>query len=166
MEACTVSITLWGDGLIKGNWLDWYNDIGIIFQQLGYKRTHIGIECKSYVNKKIVTIERKERSIINILQSGDMPKSLSCYSLSKEYKVAMFDYDIMAVRQSEYISVIVNKSDLAKVEMENIISDLKQYIEFRRGEVYQMDREEMPLLYAANAKTINPFKSLEILKKF
>lgn len=166
MEASTVSITLWGDGLIKGNWLDWYHDIGIIFQELGYKRTHIGIDCKSYSNRKIVTIKRKEKSILDILQSEDIPKSMSCYSLIKDYKVAMFDYDVMAVRQSQYISIIFNRNDLVKIDIDNVIFMLKQYIEFQCGEVYQMDREEMPLIYAARAKPIKPFRSLIILKKF
>lgn len=166
METCTVSITLWGDGLVKGNWLNFYNDIGIIFQKMGYKRTHIAIDCKTYMNKKIVTTNRKEKEIINILQSGDIPKSISCYSLSKDYKVAMFDYDVMAVRQSEYISVVLNRNDLVKIDIDNTIFILKHYIEFKSGEVYQMDREEMPLMYAARAKTINPFKSLVILEKF
>lgn len=166
MEASTVSITLWGDGLIKGNWLDWYHDIGIIFQELGYKRTHIGIDCKSYVSRKIVTIERKEKSILDILQSEDIPKSMSCYSLIKDYKVAMFDYDVMAVRQSEYISIILNRSDLVKIDIDNVIFNLTQYIELQCGEVYQMDREEMPLIYAARTNPIKPFRSLIILKKF
>lgn len=166
MEASTVSITLWGDGLIKGNWLNWYHDIGIIFQELGYKRTHIGIDCKSYTSKKIVTIERKEKSILDILQSEDIPKSMSCYSLIKDYKVAMFDYDVMAVRQSEYISIILNRSDLVKIDIDNVIFNLTQYIDLQCGEVYQMDREEMPLIYAARAKPIKPFRSLIILKKF
>lgn len=166
METCTVSITLWGDGLVKGNWLDFYNDIGIIFRKMGYKRTHIAIDCKTFLNKKIVTTNRKEKEIINILKSGDIPKSISCYSLSKDYKIAMFDYDVMVVRQSEYISVVLNRSDLVKLDIDNTISILKQYIEFKIGEVYQMDREEMPLMYASRAKTINPFKSLVILEKF
>lgn len=166
MEAGTVSITFWGDGLIKGKWLDWYDDVGGIFEQLGYKRTHIAIDCKSYANKKIVSVGRKEKTIIDILQSGESPKSISCFSLSKDYKVAMFDYNVMAVRQSKYLSIIMNRSDLERIDAENIISTFKQYIEFKSGEVYQMNREEVPLMYAANAKTIKPFESLIILKRF
>ena len=166
MEASTVSITLWGDGLIKGNWLNWYHDIGIIFQELGYKRTHIGIDSKSYSNSQIVTIARKEKAILDILQSGETPESMSCYSLIKDYKVAMFDFDVMAVRQSEYMSIIFNRSDLVKIDVDNVIFNLTQYMELQCGEVYQMDRKEVPLMYAVRAKPVKPFKSLIILKKF
>ena len=81
METCTISVTLWGDGLIKGDWLNWYNDIGIIFQELGYKRTHIEINSKSYANDKVVTVARKEKAILHLLQDGEEPISMSCLSL-------------------------------------------------------------------------------------
>ena len=91
---------------------------------------------------------------------------MSCYSLIKDYKVAMFDFDVMAVRQSEYMSIIFNRSDLVKIDVDNVIFNLTQYMELQCGEVYQMDRKEVPLMYAVSAKPVEPFKSLIILKKF
>ncbi len=166
MEISTISITLWGDGLVKGNWAAWYDDVGKIFQSLDYKRTHIGIQSDVYANRKIVSVLRKERQILELLNEDGEVSSLSCYSLPKEYKVAAFDYNVLVVRQSKYISLIFNKSDLKKIVIDEIISVFTKYIEFVNGEVYQMDRTEVPLIYAAKANPISEFKTLKILRKF
>lgn len=166
METNTISITLWGNGQIKGRWLEWYNDVGTIFKELGYKRTHIGMQSKSYVNRKIVTVARKEAQILQLLQAGEKPMSMSCYSLDKEYKQASFDYNIMAVRHSKYLSLILNKSDSKIIDVNSVVVNLKQYIEFECGEIYQMERNEMPLIYAARANPPDAFKSLKVLDKF
>lgn len=163
--ADTVSVTFWGDGLTKGKWLEWYHDIGIIFQELGYQKTHLDIQSESYTNKKIVSVVRKEKQILPILQNGKVT-SMSCFSLPKNYKSASFDYEILAVRQSKYMSIIMNVNDFERVDVNCQISRLIQYIDFQSGEIYQMNRSEMPLIYAAKANPINAFQTLKILSKF
>lgn len=41
-----------------------------------------------------------------------------------------------------------------------------KYIEFENGEIYQMDRMEMPLIYAAKTNPIDQFKMLKVIRKF
>lgn len=36
------------------------------------------------------------------------------------------------------------------------------YIDFECGEIYEMDKEEVPLIYAAKANRINGFKTLKV----
>ena len=165
MEDNTVSITLWGDGLVKGKWIEWYNSIGLIFQSLGYKRTHIGMQSQSYSNSKIVTAARKEAHILQLLQNEE-PQTLSCYALPKEFRTAAFDYEELAVREAGYISLIVKENDLKRMDVDAVIEQLIQYIEFEDGELYRMDRSEMPLLYAAKANSVEWYKTLEVLRKF
>ena len=166
MEANTISITLWGDGLIRGKWLEWYNYVGTLFEKIGYERTHIAMGSDSYTNKKIVTVSRKEKQILQILKNGGKPTRFSCYSLPKDYKTAAFGYNVMMVRESDYTTLIMNMSDFAKIDVDSIISQLMQYIVFECGEIYQMDRAEMPLIYAARANPIDSFKSYNSIKKF
>ncbi len=89
-------------------------------------------------------------------------KSFLSYSLPNDYKSASFDYNVLSVRRDDYISLILKLSDYSKIVEENII----KYIEFENGSIYQMDRMEMPLIYAAKAKPIDPFKTLKIYKTF
>jgi hypothetical protein len=55
---------------------------------------------------------------------------------------------------------------IKKMVDKDMISKLLKYIEFENGEIYQMDRMEMPLIYAAKANPIDRFKTLKVYKKF
>ena len=158
IEEQTVSVTIWGDGLVKKRWSDWYLDMSNIFHQLGYARTHIGIVSENYKKTKLLTVMRKEKEVLNQLNDGVEPTSLSLYSLPNQYKTATFDYNILVVRQDKYISVIVNKSDFEKLDLTNLIDTLVKYIEFDSGEVYMMNRNEVPLIYASKANAKETFK--------
>ena len=113
-----------------------------------------------------MTVSRKEKQILQILKNGGKPTGFSCISLPKEYKIAAFDYNVMMVRESKYITLIINMSDFTKIDVDSILSQLVQYIEFECGEIYQMDRAEMPLIYAERLNSIDSFKSYNSIKKF
>ena len=79
MDDRKISITIWGKE--KGDWIEWYNDIKNLMNKLGYEHTHIGILSKNYSSGKIFTVARKEREILTKINEGEIPMSLSCYSL-------------------------------------------------------------------------------------
>lgn len=166
MDRSTISITLRGDTLKKGRWIEWYEYICSIISELGYDKTHIAIESDKYTTTKIVTISRKEKQILHMIQSGVEPAGISIYSLPKDYKIASFDYNILCVRARDYISVIFKQCDFGRIDVDDFILKMKVYIEVENGEIYKMDRDEVPLLYAAQANSIDMYKTLEILKRF
>lgn len=165
MDNNTISITLRGNTLKKGKWVEWYEYTCSIIHELGYDRTHLAIESDTYTTKKIVTIGRKEKQILQLLKSGLKPTSFSIFSLPKNYTTASFDYNILVVREKNYISLILNQYDLDKIDVNDYVSQMKMYIEFENGEVYQMDRCEMPLIYAAQANSMDAYKTLKVFKR-
>lgn len=165
MDKSTISITLRGNALKKGKWIEWYEYICSIIHELGYNRTHLAIESETYTTKKIVTISRKEKQILQLLDNGLQPTSFSIYSLPKDYKIASFDYNVLVVREKNYISFIVNRYDFEKLDVDGFVSQMKRYIEFDNGEIYQMDRCEVPLIYAAQANSLDTYTTLEVLKQ-
>lgn len=158
-----VSITLWGNGIEKEMWLNWYQDMENLMQRLGYEPSHIGIQSASFRSRKILTVARKKKDIIAAITSGEKPSSFSCYSLPKDYKTASFDYDFLGVRTKQYISVILKEVDYNKLNVKSVISQLKEYIHYEYGEIYRMSKEEMPLLYAAtrNSDSLKSFCLIE-----
>lgn len=163
MEEKVISITLWGDGIQKEKWLNWYQDIENLMKSLGYKPTHIGIQSKSFCSGKILTVARKKKEILETIATGENPSSFSCYSLPKDYSTASFDYDFLSVRKEGYISVIVKEVDYNNLNIKCVISQLKEYINYECGEIYMMSKEEMPLIYAAtrNLDSIKSFCLIE-----
>lgn len=163
MEEKVISITLWGNGIQKGKWLNWYQDIENLMKGLGYKPTHIGIQSKTFCTGKILTVARKKKDILAAIASGETPSSFSCYSLPKDYRTASFDYDFLCVRKEGYISVIVKDVDYDKLNIKSVISQLKDYINYEYGEIYIMSKKEMPLIYAAtrNLADVKSFSLIE-----
>lgn len=163
MEEKVISITLWGNGIQKENWLNWYQDIENLMKSLGYKLTHIGIQSKTFCSGKILTVARKKKDILATIAAGENPSSFSCYSLPKDYRIASFDYDFLCVRKEGYISVIVKDVDYDKLNIKSVISRLKDYINYEHGEIYIMSKKEMPLIYAAtrNSDNIKSFSLIE-----
>ena len=163
MEEKVISITLWGNGIQKENWLNWYKDIENLMKSLGYKPTHIGIQSKTFCSGKILTVARKKKDILATIAAGENPSSFSCYSLPKDYRTASFDYDFLCVRKEGYISVIVKDVDYDKLNIKSVISQLKDYINYEYGEIYIMSKKEMPLIYATtrNLDNIESFSLIE-----
>ena len=163
MDKKVISITLWGNGIQKENWLNWYQDIENLMKSLGYKPTHIGIQSKTFCSGKILTVARKKKDILATIAAGENPSSFSCYSLPKDYRTASFDYDFLCVRKEGYISVIVKDVDYDKLNIKSVISRLKDYIIYEYGEIYIMSKKEMPLIYAAtrNSDNIKSFSLIE-----
>ena len=164
MEEKVISITLWGNGTKKGKWLDWYYENKNLMKDLGYKLTHIGIQSQSFTSGKILTVARKEKEILSKISDGEIPFSFACYSLLKNYKTASFDYEILSVRKEEYISIIIKEVDYDRLNIQDVISMMKKYIDYEYGEIYITSRAEMPLLYAATRNADN-IKSYSLLKK-
>ncbi len=160
-----ISITIWGTE--KGDWIEWYNDIKNLMHKLGYEHTHIGIMSEHYSFGKILTVARKEKEILTKINEGEIPKSFSCYSLPKGFKVAGFDYYFLCERNDEYMSVILKETDYNLSNEQFIISLMNKYICFEYGEIYSTMASEMPLLYAEtkDQKNLDTYNRIKCIKK-
>lgn len=166
MENETISITFNGRiNTDNDKWIEWYNDAKKIINLFGYEASHVGIESTKLKLGKVMKLPRNEKKIISAIESGEEVKYISIFSLPKDYESASFDYNVLLVRDYDYITITTNKSDFYNVDEEIIIKILKKHIEEGLGEIYEMDREEFPLIYAVKANPISSFKSLKIIKK-
>jgi len=163
MDNETISITAYGQvDTSNYKWLEWYEDFKKIIKSIGYEYNYVGISSKKLNSGKIMTVKRSESKVINELQNAEEIKSISLFSLPKDYKSASFDYDVMIVRNVKFITIIMNKSDYLKINEEEILLLFRKYLNNISVEVYEMDRYESPLIYA---NKVNPESSFESLKK-
>lgn len=163
MDNLTVSITFNGE-INDNDWGQWYNDAKNIVKLVGYNTTHIGISGIKFKSEKVLDIRRYEKKIVDSINNGDAINYISLYSLPKNYESASFDYDVFLAREKGYVTLIMNKLDF-KCEHEDVLIEiLRKHINVNSGEIYEMDRDEVPLLYAAKDNVPETFKSLKILK--
>ena len=166
MENETISITF--NGKVEednSKWIKWYNEAKKIISLLGYEPTHVGISSAKLNSGKVMILKRNEKKVIASMENGDKIKYLSMYSLPDNYNSASFDYNVLLGRDSDYIILIMNKSDFNNIDEGILVGILEEYIDVKSGEIYEMDRNEVPLFYAAKDNPSSSFKTLKIIKR-
>jgi hypothetical protein len=163
-DSKTISIVLYG----KENnlWLEWYLECKKLFELLGYNLSHFSANSNFFKYERLYTVVRKEKELITKLEENIFPKTFSCYSLNKDYRQAVFDYNMLISRNQENILLTINYYDFSTIDVDSIITTLKKYIVINYGEIFIMDRREAPFMYADKLNADSFYSSLEILKRF
>lgn len=166
MEKETISITAYGQNIDNDfKWKEWYEDSKKIIKSLGYEYNYVGIRTQKLNSGKVMKLDRNEKKVLNEIQSGEEIKHISMFSLPQDFKSASFDYDVMIVRNSQFITLTMNKGDFNKIDEQLLLLLLGKYIENLRVEIYEMDRYESPLIYASKVNPTSFFKSLKVIKE-
>lgn len=168
MQDIVVSITLYGklESESKYSWIEWYEYCKKIVLNLGYVPNYISIESDSIKTNKILNLVKKEKKVLLSINNNEDIKWLSIYSLPENFTSASFDYNVLITRNKNYLSIIMNKEVYLNLNLEETLSELKNFIELNYGEIYEMNRSESPLLYASGLNEVSEFETLKILKKF
>ena len=91
---------------------------------------------------------------------------ISFFPLPEDFVTAAFDYTIyISINYKEkYITAVFEKNVLKNEKIESIKNVLASYMESPyTEEIYTMDKEEPPLLYAAKSNPSSSFKTLRVL---
>ena len=166
MENETISITFNGEiSLDNDVWMEWYNDSKNLIRLLGYEPSHVGILSSSLKSGKVLTLKRSERKVIDSIKKNDVVECVALYSLPDPYNNATFDYNVFVGRDNGFLTIIMNKRDYNDKIKECIINTLSKYISSKLYEIYEMDRSECPVLYAAKDNPMTSYKTLKIIEK-
>jgi hypothetical protein len=94
--------------------------------------------------------------------------SLAVYSLPNDFTQAAFDYNFYLGRNgnggNQYIILTFPRELYGTIETASIISELKGFIQFENGQVFEMSRYECPMFYAAKVNPPSTYQSLKIIK--
>lgn len=169
MNKKNISITLYGSiEEADGAWLEWYSYCKLLTTQLGYEPNYIGVISKSFNSGKVVTISRMEKKLMKIIKDNEFIRSLSVYSLPKEFVQAAFDYHTLITRgcvnELHHITLTFPSERYNNLKIEPILNGLKNFINFSNGEIYELPYSECPLFYAAKVNSIEDYKGLRIIR--
>lgn len=160
------SITIYGKINDESyTWKKWYEACKKIINLLGYETNYVSIESKKLNAGKVMKLENAEKKLLLEIANEDEIKWISAYSLPNDFVSAAFDYNVLIVRTNDYISLIIAKEDYEKIHEAKLISLLKEHIDITYGEIYEMNRDECPLIYASKANSASSFGTLKIIKE-
>ncbi len=145
-------------------WIDWYKFTVNLLEKIGSQANYISINSNTHGKGGILKRERNEEKIINLIKSGESINWLSIYALPQKFSSASFDYIALSVRARDFLTLILDHTIYEEKITEEIIDSVKNYIDVDSGEIYTMDRHEMPLLFATRANPPTSFKSLNIIR--
>jgi len=155
-----INYTFWGES-IDSNWYEWFLAVKDLFEKCGYKVTHYGINSESYNPDKAVTASRKEKAIVELLKSGEVPNSIEFYSVSKDFVTVSGDAALYCLREKNCICVIVRESAVPDIN-EDAIMEMKKYIKFESGEVFSA--RILNSIFYSHSKTHDKFHEYEFIK--
>lgn len=146
------------------NWNDWINDCKKIIEYYGYQCNFLEIESKNMNSGKILIYKRNLNKVKNEIRSTQKIEYIGFYSISKEFDYYTPYYDVYVICNKDFSLLTVNESDFLKVEKNIIIEILKKYRKNSVVEIFKMDRDECPSIYAHKFNPISYFKTLEHLE--
>lgn len=102
--------------------------------------------------------------------NGEKINSLAIYSLPDNFEIAAFDYDIYINRQNRvdpsHILLTFSEEIFKGINIDEVLNQLKNYINFKYGEIFNLSSLESPQIYASKANDDTDFGTLEVLRSF
>lgn len=159
------SITLYGEVNDRcDTWERWYKACKNIVMKLGYEPNYLSIESTMLKSGKVMKLKSAEKDL-KALKNREGVKWITVYSLPIDFGSASFDYNVLIVRTNDYICLICAKDTYKNIDEEEMLRLLEKHIDCSYGEIYEMDRDECPLIYASRANPASYFSTLKIIKK-
>ena len=171
-EKAIKSIALFGDGSSEDTitWSKFYEYCIGLFQSLDLPLNYLGVIGGPFKSNKILRAKNAQNRLLKSFADGAEFKSLELYSLPDDYQIAVYDYDFYVCRtiHDDVSNILISTSDeyFNQVNCEKLVEELKQFIRFRSGMIFEMWNKESPQLYVAVRDSGQAFNSLKIISEF
>ena len=163
-EMETISITYRGIIHKLAEYEKLTDTIETIYAMCDQKITHWGDSITGKNGGKVKKYKRGKNLYDSL--KNDKLERVSFFSLPEDFVTAAFDYTIyISINYKEkYITAVFEKNILKNEKTEVIKNMLASYMELPyTEEIYTMDKEETPLLYAKKINPISSFKTLKVI---
>jgi hypothetical protein len=104
------------------------------------------------------------------LSANEKIESISIYALPDNFTQAVFDYytfmSIDIVSENQLITISLPIDSFIEVNAIEMEEDLKEFITFKNGEIFEMSVLECPYFYATKLNPASDFESLKIISSF
>jgi hypothetical protein len=158
----TVSIAFNSSVEVSGRWIEFIEDAMHLFELFDLEITNFGIHSENYHSSKLRSFKRRTR-IVEALKSGETVRIMEFCHLPAVYRQAAFDYVLDITRADKYLILTVDRDRYRKSFEEQILETLSRYIDADLVEIYEMDKRETPLMYAAKMSRVSPYKTFRLL---
>ncbi|ARU60633.1 hypothetical protein CBW65_05695 [Tumebacillus avium] len=169
-ETYRTSIVLYGEIDLEGNaWLSWLEYCKDLAEKLGFPPNYLGVTGEAFKSGKILSLSRTQNRLKKSIVANEEFESVAVYSLPSDFNTAIFDYDLYFVRtrlyEPSHLMVSMSSEVFEKIEVNELLSELKKHISFVSGEIFMLSKEQSSGLYAAKVNPPASFRSLRVIEE-
>ena len=109
---------------------------------------YIGVTAEEgWTGDKILTIKRKEKQLLKDLEMGKEIKNIELYTKEIEEKQIVYNKSYFSIDKERSIIVFWTNTNIEKVNFEEILEEMKKYVEPGIEEICDWESGEVPLRY-------------------
>ena len=123
---------------------------------------YMGVTAEEgWTGDRILTIKRKEKQLLEDLEMGKEIKNIELYTKEIEEKQIVSNKSYFLIDKEDGIIVFWTNTNIEKVNFEEILEEMKKYVEPGIEEIFDWESGSSPIVYVYEGE-----KSLERTGKF
>ena len=122
---------------------------------------YIGVIGEEWNGKKLLTIKKKEKKLIEDLEKNKKIEDIELQTKEMEGKEILYNKSYFLISQKDGIIAFWTNTNIEKVNFEEILEEMKKYVEPGIEEICDWESGSSPIVYVYEGE-----KSLEKTGKF
>ena len=122
---------------------------------------YIGVIGEEWNGKKLLTIKKKEKKLIEDLEKNKKIEDIELQTKEMEGKEILYNKSYFLISQKDGIIAFWTNTNIEKVNFEEILEEMKKYVEPGIEEICDWESGSSPIVYVYEGE-----KSLERTGKF
>ena len=122
---------------------------------------YIGVIGEEWNGKKLLTIKKKEKKLIEDLEKNKKIEDIELQAKEMEGKEILYNKSYFLISQKDGIIAFWTNTNIEKVNFEEILEEMKKYVEPGIEEICDWESGSSPIVYVYEGE-----KSLERTGKF
>ena len=115
---------------------------------------YIGVTAEEgWTGDKILTIKRKEKQLLKDLEMGKEIKNIELYTKEIEEKQIVYNKSYFSIDKERSIIVFWTNTNIEKVNFEEILEEMKKYVEPGIEEICDWESDSSPIVYVSDGES-------------
>ena len=115
---------------------------------------YIGVIGEEWNGKKLLTIKKKEKKLIEDLEKNKKIEDIELQAKEMEGKEILYNKSYFLISQKDGIIAFWTNTNIEKVNFEEILGEMKKYVEPGIEEIFDWESDASPLKYILEGEKI------------
>ena len=113
---------------------------------------YIGVIGEEWNGKKLLTIKKKEKKLIEDLEKNKKIEDIELQAKEMEGKEILYNKSYFLISQKDGIIAFWTNTNIEKVNFEEILEEMKKYVEPGIEEICDWESGALPIVYIHNGE--------------